>query len=238
MKYFSKAFSALTLGALLSVGAWADTTAAARYDAAIESRVTTALADKKEFRDLRATVEDGIVTLTGNVELYQQKLNAASRVRKMDKVQGVRNLIEVSSTVPDAKLAAQLDRKLYYDRIGYDNAFNYVTVSVNGGVATLIGEVKGPVARDSAIALANNTPGVKEVVDNLKVSPVSAFDDEIRLRAVRAIYGDAVLGRYAIDPALYGTVQNQAEKQIAGIKAGQVFGVFSVKNNLVVAKES
>lgn len=251
MKTLSKSLASLILVGMLSAGAVADTRAAARYDSSIESRVTQNLAAKKQFSNLQATVEDGIVTLTGTVNTYQQKLDAAKKVRKMEKVQGVRNLIEVSSTVPDAELAAQLDRKLYFDRIGYDNLFNYVTVSVNGGVATLVGEVKNPVARDSAVALANNTPGVKEVVDNLKVSPVSTFDDDIRRRASRAIYGDSVLNRYAIDPALpirivvdnghltlYGTVESKMDKQIAGIKAGQVFGVFSVKNNLVVANQS
>ena len=93
------------------------------------------LAAKKEFRNLRAATEDGIVTLTGTVDLYQQKLDAAKKVRKTEKVQGVRNLIEVSSNVPDAQLAAQLDRKLYFDRIGYDNEFNFVTVAVNGDTA-------------------------------------------------------------------------------------------------------
>jgi hyperosmotically inducible periplasmic protein len=251
MKNLSKFLASLMLVGMLSVGAVADISAAARYDNDIESRVVQNLSDKKEFKNVQATVEDGIVTLTGNVEIYQQKLNAAKKVRKMDKVQGVRNLIEVSSTVPDAELAAKLDRKLYFDRIGYDNLFNYVTVSVNDGVATLIGEVKDPVGRDSAIALANNMPGVKEVVDNLKVSPVSTFDDDIRRRATRAIYGDSALSRYAIDPALpirivvdngtltlYGTVESKMDKQIAGIKAGQIFGVFSVKNNLVVANQS
>jgi hyperosmotically inducible periplasmic protein len=252
MKNVSRVLASLFLGAALSAGvAVADTSGAARYDNTIESRVNQELSKKQEFRNLQASVEDGIVTLTGDVNVYQQKLNAAKKIRKLDKVQGVRNLIAVSSTAPDSKLAADLDRKLYYDRIGYDNVFNYVTVSVNDGVATLIGDVKNPVSRDSAFSIASSVPGVKEVVDNIRVLPVSNFDDEIRLRATRAIYGNSVLGRYAIDPALpirivvdngkltlYGTVESKMDKEVAGIKASQVFGVFSVQNNLVVAKKS
>ena len=83
---------------------------------------------------MQATVEDGIVTLTGSVDLYQQKLDAAKKVRKTADVQGVRNLIAVEGkSVSDAELAAQLDRKLYYDRVGYDVAFNYITASVENG---------------------------------------------------------------------------------------------------------
>jgi hyperosmotically inducible protein len=166
-------------------------------------------------------------------------------------VQGVRNLIEVSSNVPDAQLTAQLDRKLYFDRIGYDNEFNFVTVSVKDGVTTVSGETRTEVGRDSALDLVNRMPGVKDVVNDIKVSPVSIFDDEIRLRALRAIYRDSVLNRYASDPAapirivvsngklsLYGTVENTMDKQIAGMRANQISGVFSVSNNLVVAKHS
>ena len=40
------------------------------------------LEQKKQFNNVRSTVEDGIVTLTGTVDLYQQKLDAAKRVRK------------------------------------------------------------------------------------------------------------------------------------------------------------
>jgi len=96
--------------------------------------------------------------------------------------------------------------------------------------------------------LANYMPGVKEVVNDIRVAPVSTFDDDIRIRAMRAIYADTELGRYASDPALpirivvnngklslYGTVENTMDKDIAGIKANQVFGVFSVQNNLQVS---
>jgi osmotically-inducible protein OsmY len=185
------------------------------------------------------------------VDLYQQKLDAGRKVGKLDKVQGVRNLIAVSTTVPDSELAAKLERKLHYDRIGYDNQFNFVDVSVKDGVATLNGETRTDGGRDSALSLANNMPGVRDVVDNIKVSPVSGFDDRIRISALRAIYHDPVLGRYASDPAkpirivvdngklsLYGTVATAMDKQIAGMKANQVFGVFSVQNNLEVVKGS
>jgi hyperosmotically inducible periplasmic protein len=226
-------------------------TASARDDSDIQSRVVQQLTKKQEFRNLQASTEDGIVTLSGTVDLYQQKLDAAKRVRKLDKVQGVRNGVAVSSTVPDAELAAKLERKLHYDRIGYDNQFNFVDVAVNNGVATLNGETRTDVGRDSALSLANNMPGVKDVVDSIKVSPVSGFDDRIRISALRAIYRDPVLGRYASDPAkpirivvdngklsLYGTVATTMDKQIAGIRANQVFGVFSVQNNLEVVKGS
>jgi len=235
---------------ILSAGLAAQTSST-RYDSDIQTRVTQQLAKKGEFRNLQASTEDGIVTLSGTVDLYQQKLDAAKKVRKLDKVQGVRNEVAVSTTAPDAELTAKLERKLHYDRIGYDNEFNFVDVAVNNGVATLNGETRTDVGRDSALSLVNNMPGVKDVVDNIKVSPVSGFDDRIRISALRALYRDPVLSRYASDPAkpirivvdngklsLFGTVASAMDKQIAGIRANQVFGVFSVQNNLEVVKGS
>jgi hyperosmotically inducible periplasmic protein len=227
-------------------------TSANRYDNSIQAGVSQRLAAKKQFNGVQASVEDGIVTLTGSVDLYQEKLDAAKAVRKGANVQGVRNLIEVQgSNISDIELAAQLDRKLYHDRMGYDNEFNFITASVSNGVATLSGEARIVYDRDSALSLVADTPGVKDVVDNVRVSPASIFDDRIRVAEMRVIYRDPVLSRYAINPAhpirivvdgghvtLYGTVATQMDKQVAGIRANQVFGAFSVQNNLEVEKKS
>ena len=248
----SKILISSLLAAVLSAGVVAQTAPSARFDGTIQQSVQQRLQQKQQFRGVQSSVEDGIVTLTGTVGIYQDKLDAAKRVRKLHDVQGVRNLIAVAGpAVSDTQLATALQRKLYYDRMGYDNRFNYVTVSVQNSVATLQGETLSDVGRDSALAIAQRMPGVKDVVDNIRVSPVSTFDDDIRIRASRALYRDTVLSRYANDPArpirivvsngklaLYGTVDNQMDKQIAGIRAGQVFGVFSVQNNLSVAKQS
>lgn len=252
MKALLRSFGWFVGVSVLSASMLAQSTGASRYDATIQTKISQQLATKSQFRNVQAAVEDGIVTLTGNVDLYQQKLDAAKKIRKTENVQGVRNLIAVAGkTVPDTELAAQLDRKLYYDRMGYDIAFNFVTASVQDGVVTVNGETRTEVDRDSALALVDTTPGVKDVVNNTKVAPVSNFDDDIRIRALRAIYRDPVLSRYAIDPArpiriivdrgtlsLYGVVGTAMDKQIAGIRAGQVFGAFTVQNKLEVAKKS
>jgi len=237
---------------LLSANLVAQTGSAGRFDNSIQAKAAEKLASKAEFRGVQASVEDGIITLRGNVDLYQQKVDAAKRVRKVANAQGVRNLITVAGKdVPDAQLTAQLDRKLYYDRVGYDVAFNFVTATVDDGVVTLDGAARTDYTRDSALYLTSRMPGVKDVIDNVKVLPPSPFDDRIRIATARAIYGYPGLSRYAIDPAkpirivvdaghvtLYGAVLSQADKNIAGIRAGQVFGVFSVQNNLEVAAKS
>jgi hyperosmotically inducible protein len=118
---------------------------------------------------------------------------------------------------------------------------------VKNGVVTLSGDAVYDVPLDSAMAIVARMPGVKDVVNDVKVLPVSTFDDSLRIRTARAIYRDSVLGRYASDPVhpirivvdnghvtLYGSVQSSMDKTIAGVRAGSVPGAFSVDNKLVV----
>ncbi|SRR5581483_3729320 len=246
-----KVMGALAAATLFCSLAAAQSASVTRFDSAIQQQVTNKLADKSEFRNVRASVDDGVVTLTGTVDVYQQKLDAAKRARKVEHATGVRNLIDVTGpAVSDAQLQAQLSEKLRYDRVGYDNLFNYFALGVKDGVVTVAGVTLTDVGRDSALSIIQRTPGVKDVVDNIGVSSVSPFDNDLRLRAVRAIYGDSVLSRYSLDPArpiriivdggrlaLYGSVNNAMDKQIAGIRANQLFGAFSVENHLVVDKK-
>ena len=243
--------SSFLLVGLLSASLLAQTSSAARNDATIQTSVIKKLDDNQKFKNVKSSVEDGIVTLTGTVDLYQDKLDAAKSAKKQKNVQGVRNLIEVAGpAVSDAQLHEELSKKLYYDRVGwYDSAFNYYTLTVKDGVATIGGQTYDEVGRDSALAIAYRMPGVKDVVSEIKISPVSTFDDSLRRRTVRALYGDSALGKYAVDPArpiriiidgghvaLYGEVISSMDKQIAGMRVGQIPGVFSVENNLVVEK--
>jgi hyperosmotically inducible protein len=247
MKKQRKAF-VLTVASivLLSMTAMATT---GRYDQQVQQMVSHKLHDAKHLQSVNSTVEDGIVTLTGTVGLYQDKLDAAKKIKKLANVTGVRNDIAVAGeTVPDDQLQQKLAKKLAYDRVGYyDNTFNYLALSVKDGVVTIDGDTVTDVAKDSALAIVTRTPGVKDVVSEVKVLPVSMFDDSIRVRTARAIYRDSVLGRYATDPVhpirivvdnghvtLYGTVESAMDKTIAGMRASAVPGAFSVENKLVV----
>ena len=180
----------------------AEAPAAARYDNQIQTTLTQKLAAKNQFRDVKASVEEGIVTLTGTVDLYQGKLDAAKLARKTAKAQGVRNLVTVAGpNVPDAELEQKLATKLRYVRVGYDNTFDYFALGVKDGVVTVEGQDRTGVGRDEALADIANMPGVKDVIENVSIEPVSQFDDGLRFRAMRAIYRDPVLSKYAIDPA-------------------------------------
>jgi hyperosmotically inducible protein len=244
-------------GSLLAVGLLgatlvAQATPAARYDNQIQTAVVEKLAKKSQFSDVKSSVEDGIVTLTGTVDLYQRKLDAAKLARKTASAQGVRNLITVAGpNVSDEQLEQKLARKITYVREGYDSTFDYFALGVKDGVVTVEGEDRTGVGRDEALADIYSMPGVKDVVANISLEPVSPFDDGLRLRTARALYRDPVLSKYALDPArpiriivvnghvtLYGSVDSTMDKTVAGLRAGQIPGSFSVENKLVVEKDS
>lgn len=247
-----KAAGSLLVVGVLSATLVAQTTTVNRYDSQIQTTVTRKLAAKSQFHDVKSSVEDGIVTLTGTVDLYQRKLDAAKLARKTANVQGVRNLITVAGpTVSDAQLEQKLAQKLRYVRVGYDNMFDYFAIGVNDGVVTVEGADRTGMGRDEALADIATTPGVKDVVSNISIEPVSVFDDGLRIRAARAIYRDSVLSKYAMDPAhpiriivenghiaLYGSVDSTMDKTVAGMRANQLFGAFTVDNRLVVEQDA
>jgi hyperosmotically inducible protein len=221
-----------------------------RYDQQIRVKASEELGKRDKFKGVTATVEDGIVTLAGKVELFIDKVNAEKLVRKIQNVDGVRNRIEVASSEHDEILRDQLSNKLRYDRIGYGIVFNNLTLSVANGVATVGGKVRDYPDRDSAIAIVETTPGVKDVIDEIEVAPTSINDDRLRIALARSIYGNSTLQKYAMDPQapirivvengnveLHGVVTNKLDKQVAYTQASSIPGVFSVKNNIMVASE-
>lgn len=248
MKYMKQFAPVVALATLLAFGPAALARTATENDAQIQAQVVQKLQQKSEFKNVQSMVENGVVTLSGTVDTFKQKLDAEKQARKSDKqVQGVRDLIQVAApSVADAELQKKLSRKLAYDRVGYnDNAFNVITLGVNDGVVTLGGEVADYPSYNSALGIVQNTKGVKDVVNNMKVAPTSPFDDNLRFRLFRAIYGDSVLSKYVMDPAkpirilvnnghigLYGKVDSQMDVNIAGIRAKGVFGGFTVENHL------
>lgn len=252
--------AALIAGALLGLPqtSWASQPAfaAASFAAAPQqdnavSRAAEAKLNKDRFSKVTVNVDNGIATLRGTVTLFENKADAEKRVLQAKGVTAVRNLIQVTGpAISDRELQEKLTEKLSYDRVGFGNTFNAISVGVQNGVVTLGGHARTYVDRDSALSLVSTTPGVKDLVNNIEVDPVSIMDDQTRMAVARAVYGYPSLNKYAINPAkpirisvqnghveLYGVVDSQADKNTAGLRANTVPGVFSVKNYLQVANE-
>lgn len=255
MRKTPAALLAITLaGALLSISQIsfaARPTGAIAQDSPAVSNAAAKL-NKSQFKDVKVAVDNGIATLTGTVSLYEYKADAGKRVLKAKGVTAERNMIEVAGpNIPDRELEAKLQERLSYDRVGYGNVFNAIGVKVENGVATVGGHARTDVDKDSALALVSTTPGVKDVIGEIEVDPVSIMDDQTRMAVARAIYGYPSLTKYSIDPVkpirisvqngnveLYGTVDTQGDKEVAYMRANGVPGIFSVKNYLQVANQT
>lgn len=225
-------------------------------DIELTTEVQKAL-DSKRFNGVRATAKDGMVSLVGTVDLYATKEDAEHKIHHKKGVIAVHNGIEVRSSgsaaeLSDVELRGRLAEKLTYDRVGYGTTtYNSFTIGVQNGVVTLGGVAYGPTDKDSAVSLVAHYPGVKDIVDDIEVAPVSPNDDRIRVDTARAVYGFPSLQRYAVDPAkpiritvvngnvtLTGVVEREADKDTAGIRAAAVPGAFRVTNHLQVADGS
>jgi hyperosmotically inducible periplasmic protein len=125
--------------------------------------------------------------------------------------------------------------------------FDHLDYQVNGTEVILSGQVTSEHAttRDDAGKFVKSIPGVTNVVNNIEVLPPSLMDNQIRRAEFRAVFSHADLGRYTMGAipqvhiivknghvSLEGVVMNQMDKDIAGIVANTVPGVFSVENNL------
>jgi osmotically-inducible protein OsmY len=131
----------------------------------------------------------------------------------------------------------------------YLNVFDDISFRVDGGTVTLFGEVTRPILKKDAENVVKKVEGVANVHNQIEVLPLSSFDDGIRLRTARAIYGYAPLQRYGLgtQPSIHiivkngnvtltGFVNNDTDKQMAFIRANGVPGVFAVTNELQTNK--
>ncbi|HUA17916.1 MAG TPA: BON domain-containing protein [Bryobacteraceae bacterium] len=152
-------------------------------------------------------------------------------------------------SAPEQDLSAQVRHQLVM--LPFFNVFDDLNYSVNDGVVTLSGAVTQPVVKEDAGRVVKRIPGVLQVVNNIRVLPLSSLDNRIRFAEYRAIFGYSDLYRYAMgaNPSIHiivenghvtltGVVSSQADKQVAYLRANGVPGVFSVTNDLRVAERS
>jgi hyperosmotically inducible periplasmic protein len=125
--------------------------------------------------------------------------------------------------------------------------FDNIAFKVDGGKVTLLGQVRNAVLKDEAQGAIKKIEGVENVDNQIEILPSSPEDDRIRLKVARALFNDDGLFRYSMGsvPSIHiivkmghvtleGAVNNQTDKDRAGLKANGVPGIFEVKNNLQI----
>jgi hyperosmotically inducible protein len=131
----------------------------------------------------------------------------------------------------------------------YYGVFDNLAYRVDGTKVTLFGQVTKPTLKSDAERAVKKVEGVENVDNEIEVLPLSPMDDRIRLATYRAIFSKPPLQRYqmgAVPPihiivkngnvTLIGFIDNETDKNLAGLAANGVPGVFKVTNDLIVSK--
>ena len=149
----------------------------------------------------------------------------------------------------NARSQERLEREVRHEllTLPYYGVFDNLAFKVDGYKVTLLGEVTRPTLKSDAEAVVRKIEGVEGIDNRIEVLPLSPNDDRIRLAVYAAVYRQASLSRYALQAIppihlivkngnvrLEGVVDTEGDKNVAGIRAKGVSGVFSVTNNLRV----
>jgi len=150
-----------------------------------------------------------------------------------------------------AQMQRRLEKEVRHELVmlPYYDVFDNLAFKVEGNQVTLLGQVSRPTLKSDAENVVKRIEGVEKVSNEIEVLPLSSNDGRIRLAVYRAIYSQSALQRYGLravptihiivkngNVTLEGAVANEADKNIAGIQANGVSGVFSVTNHLQVDK--
>jgi hyperosmotically inducible protein len=153
---------------------------------------------------------------------------------------------KLGGTDPTQRITREVLHELLM--LPYYSVFDNLAFRVDGNTVTLYGQVNNPALKSDAESSLKKIEGVEKVVNNIEVLPPSPGDDRIRRAVYRAVYGYGSLSRYSMGAVpsihfivkgghvtLVGVVDNEADKNVADIRAKGVSGVFSVTNQLQVA---
>lgn len=161
-------------------------------------------------------------------------------------------VLAVALALPSAAAAQMpLADRLLFERIGNQverytqyTIFDSISASVEDGRVVLAGWVTMPYKSDDLEQRVRRIDGVTSVENGIRVLPVSTFDDELRFRIARAIYGNSSFWQYAsmVNPpikivvnrghvTLEGVVVSNVERMLARSLATG-FGAFDVTNRL------
>lgn len=136
-----------------------------RYDDEIRSAVANVLKSHSDIKNVKSTVDDNVVTLTGSVELNSTREDLVNQVKHIKHVHSVRNELVLNPPAPpDQTLYVRVRQTLA------DIRLETIQFRVHEGAVTLSGIVRNEKERQRAIEMVRSTDGVKEVLSRLTIA--------------------------------------------------------------------
>lgn len=187
-------------------------------------------------------VREGVVTLTGAVENYGQKISAARAAHRVRGVLDVADELVVRppsrDAITDTELAQAVRRALEWDALVDDRR---ISSTVSSGFVTLGGEVDTVSQREDAHRAVRRLKGVRGLVDQIRIDAVRADSTKVRQRIEQALERRAAREAERIHVAveagvatLTGRVHSWQERDSVVGSAAHAPGVHTVSDHLRV----
>jgi osmotically-inducible protein OsmY len=188
-------------------------------------------------------VDDGVVTLTGHVSSYAQKLAAEEAARRVRDVRAIVQNIEVrypsSLKIPDEEIAKRALNSIQWDVTLPEAKIN---LTVQSGFITLSGEVPWYYQRNAAETAVRRIAGVTGVANKISIEPKVQLGD-VKTKIENALKRHAEVEAKAIQVSvrndtvtLDGKVDNWEERQAVENAAWSAPGVRSVEDHLTITR--
>lgn len=205
-------------------------------------KLETTLRDnlKHQIIDLNVHSSNDTVYLTGFVDCLADKIQASKVVQNyIPNIRFENNLtIAMNGNITDKQLQEQTEDNLRHCEFS-DRLIN-VGVNVDGGSATLIGNVRTLSDEIKALEVTRQIVGLKDVASNLTIETANEINDDATLTSrVQQALSDSALARHSIIPTIEkgivtieGMVDHRHEVEMAGDLIADVDGVIKIRNHL------
>lgn len=195
-----------------------------------------------EAADIGVAVEDGVVTLTGHVPTYAQKVKVERVVIRVRGVKGIAQRMEVrpfgANHAADDEIAKRAVNTIEWNTTIPDGA---VQVTVQDGWVALTGKVEWQYQKAAAADMVRNLAGVVAVTNQIEIKPrISAVD--VKKRIEDALKRNAELEAESIKIHVFedgvvrleGHVNAWSERRAAERAAWSVPGVKTVDDRITI----
>ncbi len=186
-------------------------------------------------------VDDGVVTLTGTIDTYAEKMAAERAALRVVGVRALANDLVVAPEVAGIPTDTEIARRIA-DAFDLDAAIpERITARVEDGRVNLHGETPWHYQREEAERVARRIAGVTSVTNSIRIVQPAIASHAVESQIIRALVRNAAVDAQQIAVAidgrhvtLSGMVRSWAERQEAAAAAWRVGGVTEVTNRITV----